>query len=219
TAVRRHFELWGEIENIRILEAKAVAFVRYKYRVHAEFAKEAMFGQSLDKNEVLNVRWATEDPNPKVMEDIKRKNQDMMLERFVERLPQIGDQGTVLDYESYYDTLESSKKARFQEPVGMSGDAQFGFSYAPEESTQEYVFDSSWYANYGTSGTFQTYEQPSFQAYEQPSPEEPLTKPENQESSIISSSTLQKVALLNQKADAKRKAPPPPPPRKQKSFK
>ena len=30
----------------------------------AQFAKEAMACQSLDNDEILNVRWATEDPNP-----------------------------------------------------------------------------------------------------------------------------------------------------------
>lgn len=38
--------------------------MRYVRVANAEFAKEAMYGQSLDHGEVLNVRWATEDPNP-----------------------------------------------------------------------------------------------------------------------------------------------------------
>jgi hypothetical protein len=32
--------------------------------VNAQFAKEAMQHQSMDMDEILNVRWATEDPNP-----------------------------------------------------------------------------------------------------------------------------------------------------------
>ena len=36
----------------------------YKSELHAQFAKEAMACQSLDNDEILNVRWATEDPNP-----------------------------------------------------------------------------------------------------------------------------------------------------------
>lgn len=37
--------------------------MRYGLRSVAEFAKEAMFGQSLDGNEILNLRWAQDDPS------------------------------------------------------------------------------------------------------------------------------------------------------------
>ena len=70
--VYEHFKEWGEIDNIRMLQSKGVAFVRYKNRSSAEFALEAMQSQSLDHNEILNVRWATDDPNPWV---VKRKLQ------------------------------------------------------------------------------------------------------------------------------------------------
>ncbi|GJE89967.1 pre-mRNA-splicing factor CWC2 [Phanerochaete sordida] len=62
--VRRHFKEWGEIEKIRVLQYRSVAFVTYVHEGHAQFAKEAMACQSLDNDEILNVRWATEDPNP-----------------------------------------------------------------------------------------------------------------------------------------------------------
>lgn len=62
--VYKHFKEWGEVDNVRMLDSKGVAFVRYKNRANAEFAMEAMQRQSLDKNEVLNIRWATKDPNP-----------------------------------------------------------------------------------------------------------------------------------------------------------
>lgn len=70
--VYRHFKEWGEVDNVRVLHSKGVAFVRYKNRSNAEFAREAMQNQSLDHNEILNVRWATDDPNPWV---IKRKQE------------------------------------------------------------------------------------------------------------------------------------------------
>jgi len=41
---------------------RVVAFVTYKYEANAQFAKEAMMHQTLDHDEVLNVRWAAEDP-------------------------------------------------------------------------------------------------------------------------------------------------------------
>jgi len=62
--VRRHFKEWGQIEKIRVLQYRSVAFVTYVSEFHAQFAKEAMACQSLDNDEILNVRWATEDPNP-----------------------------------------------------------------------------------------------------------------------------------------------------------
>ena len=70
SVVYKHFEEWGEIDNVRVLHSKGVAFVRYRNRSNAEFAKEAMQNQALDNDEILNVRWATDDPNPWVQ---KRK--------------------------------------------------------------------------------------------------------------------------------------------------
>ena len=68
--VYEHFREWGEIDNVRVLQSKGVAFIRYKKRSSAEFAREAMQNQSLNSGEILNVRWATDDPNPWVQ---KRK--------------------------------------------------------------------------------------------------------------------------------------------------
>lgn len=68
--VYEHFREWGEIDNVRVLQSKGVAFIRYKKRSSAEFAREAMQNQSLNSGETLNVRWATDDPNPWVQ---KRK--------------------------------------------------------------------------------------------------------------------------------------------------
>ncbi|KAM0256376.1 hypothetical protein ACHAQJ_005027 [Trichoderma viride] len=62
--VARHFAEWGPIERVRVLNSRGVGFVTYVNEANAEFAKEAMAHQSLDHDEVLNVRWATEDPNP-----------------------------------------------------------------------------------------------------------------------------------------------------------
>ncbi|KAF8134903.1 hypothetical protein EV363DRAFT_1212787 [Boletus edulis] len=62
--VNRHFKEWGEVERIRVLQYRSVAFVTYVSELSAQFAKEAMACQSLDNDEILNVRWATEDPNP-----------------------------------------------------------------------------------------------------------------------------------------------------------
>lgn len=64
-ALRRHFGEWGELDRVRILPGRGIAFVTYKYEANAQFAKEAMMHQSLDHDEVLNIRWSTDDPrNP-----------------------------------------------------------------------------------------------------------------------------------------------------------
>ncbi|CAD6893775.1 unnamed protein product [Tilletia controversa] len=62
--LRRHFEEWGELERVRVLHGRSCGFVTYVSESAAQFAKEAMSNQSLDHNEVLNVRWSTDDPNP-----------------------------------------------------------------------------------------------------------------------------------------------------------
>lgn len=62
--VSRHFQEWGDIERIRVLNNRGVAFVTYMNEANSQFAKEAMSHQSLDNDEILNVRWASDDPNP-----------------------------------------------------------------------------------------------------------------------------------------------------------
>jgi hypothetical protein len=62
--VARHFAEWGDVERTRVLTGRGVGFVTYANEGNAQFAKEAMAHQSLDNEEILNVRWATMDPNP-----------------------------------------------------------------------------------------------------------------------------------------------------------
>jgi pre-mRNA-splicing factor CWC2 len=57
-------KLFSFCSAVRVLQYRSVAFVTYVSEHHAQFAKEAMACQSLDNDEILNVRWATEDPNP-----------------------------------------------------------------------------------------------------------------------------------------------------------
>ncbi|KAI8052020.1 hypothetical protein BDF22DRAFT_776845 [Syncephalis plumigaleata] len=67
--VRRHTEEFGEIE---------------KNRLNAEFAKEALMDQSMDNNEILNVRWATDDPNPKARVEVQRSMDQRAVEKISE---------------------------------------------------------------------------------------------------------------------------------------
>jgi hypothetical protein len=77
--VRRHFNEWGEIENVNVVWKLSIAFVRYRFRSNAEFAIEAMNHQSLDHEEILNVRWAYEDPNPVAKKAAERANADAVV--------------------------------------------------------------------------------------------------------------------------------------------
>lgn len=80
--------------TVRILKGRGVAFVTYRSRANAEFAREAMMNQSLENNEIVNVRWATADPNAIAnrldAEDDRRRAQ--------EKEAQIEDE-TVIEYE------------------------------------------------------------------------------------------------------------------------
>lgn len=56
----------------------SIAFPRYRLRTSAEFAKEAMQGQTLDESEILSIRWAHDDPNPVAQDAISRADKDAL---------------------------------------------------------------------------------------------------------------------------------------------
>lgn len=77
---------------MRVLQYRSVAFVTYVSEMSGQFAKEAMACQSLDNDEILNVRWATEDPNPVQKVAEKRRLEDMGQEAIRARMdPRIVD--------------------------------------------------------------------------------------------------------------------------------
>ncbi|EIW84378.1 hypothetical protein CONPUDRAFT_49707 [Coniophora puteana RWD-64-598 SS2] len=110
--VIRHFKEWGDIEKVRVLQYRSVAFVTYVSELSAQFAKESMACQSMDNDEILNVRWATEDPNPTSKVAEKRRLEDMGQEAIKARMdPRIVDamrsvraleEGVVLDADSEF---------------------------------------------------------------------------------------------------------------------
>jgi hypothetical protein len=121
---RAHFSEWGEIEVINILEDKGVAFIQYKSILNAEFAKEAMQGQTLESAEVVNVRWANEDPNPQgtryidlVKENLKRKAEEHVIETIKAQLPVIGNRGSLLDYQKEFKSIEPLKKPKVEDEI------------------------------------------------------------------------------------------------------
>ncbi|KAK3945815.1 RNA recognition domain-containing protein [Diplogelasinospora grovesii] len=86
--VARHFAEWGEVERIRVLNTRGVAFITYTRESNAQFAKEAMAHQGLDHNEILNVRWATADPNPMAQKREARRMEEQAAEAIRRALPE-----------------------------------------------------------------------------------------------------------------------------------
>merc|ERR1712000_716258 len=85
--VARHFAEWGQVERIRVLNSRGVAFITYVNEANAQFAKEAMAHQSLDHDEVLNVRWATADPNPMAQAREARRIEEQAADTIRRALP------------------------------------------------------------------------------------------------------------------------------------
>ncbi|KAI0408102.1 RNA recognition domain-containing protein [Xylaria palmicola] len=85
--VSRHFAEWGQVERVRVLNTRGVAFITYTNEANAQFAKEAMAHQSLDHNEILNVRWATADPNPMAQAREARRIEEQAAEAIRRALP------------------------------------------------------------------------------------------------------------------------------------
>ncbi|KAB5545643.1 hypothetical protein GE09DRAFT_1131895 [Coniochaeta sp. 2T2.1] len=85
--VARHFAEWGQVERIRVLNSRGVAFITYTNEHNAEFAKEAMAHQALDHEEILNVRWATADPNPLSQKREARRIEEQAAEAIRRALP------------------------------------------------------------------------------------------------------------------------------------
>ncbi len=77
--IYENFSLWGEIEDINYIPAKATCFIRFSHRCFSEFAKEAMVGQALVGEEILTVKWAYDDPNPMNKKHKEREDENRFL--------------------------------------------------------------------------------------------------------------------------------------------
>jgi RNA-binding proteins (RRM domain) len=78
-SITKHFQEFGSIEKVRVLYSKSCAFVTYRLESEAQFAKEALQNQSLDGKDVLNIRWASEDPNPAAQREEKKRLEEIAL--------------------------------------------------------------------------------------------------------------------------------------------
>jgi RNA recognition motif-containing protein len=84
TVVRSHFGKFGKILAVKVLLDKGMAFVKFACRLNAEFAKEAMNEQALDKDEVLSVRWSVEDLNVGLGDDSREEAQRELAKKLLE---------------------------------------------------------------------------------------------------------------------------------------
>lgn len=48
-SIYENFSPWGEVEDIHFNSNKCIAFIKYKHRYYAEFAREAMLDQVLQE--------------------------------------------------------------------------------------------------------------------------------------------------------------------------
>ncbi|QIW98726.1 hypothetical protein AMS68_004244 [Peltaster fructicola] len=133
--VARHFQEWGQIDRIRVLPSRGVAFVTYTHLANSEFAKEAMSHQSLDHTEVCNVRWATVDPNPQAQKREAKLIEEQAAEAIRRALPAsyVAElEGRV--YEGA-DPEDERKRRKIEGSFGLSGyDAPDDVWYAAEKA-------------------------------------------------------------------------------------
>ncbi|KAJ5775317.1 uncharacterized protein N7511_000328 [Penicillium nucicola] len=174
----RHFAEWGQIDRIRVLTGRGVAFVTYTNEANAQFAKEAMSRQALDHEEIINVRWATVDPNPMAQKREARRLEEQAAEAVRRALPA----AFVAEIEGR--DPEAKKRKKIEGSFGLQG-------YD--------VPDDVWHAR---TRQLETQEAAQLEAPEQPLMIEPAAIPEPQQyeqqgGSIFSSSAVAALRGLN----------------------
>ncbi|OCK98023.1 uncharacterized protein K441DRAFT_545931 [Cenococcum geophilum 1.58] len=135
--VARHFQEWGQIDRIRVLTARGVAFVTYTNEANSQFAKEAMAHQALDHSEILNVRWATVDPNPQAQKREAHRIEEQAAEAIRRALP--------ADYVAEIEGRDPDQKKRrkIEGSFGLHGyDAPDDVWYAKEKAALEAAADA-----------------------------------------------------------------------------
>eukprot|EP01034_Spumella_vulgaris_P039440 gene39440-48738_t len=115
-ALWRHFGEWGELESMNVIHRLSIAFPRYRLRTSAEFAKEAMTGQTLDKGEILSIRWAHDDPNPVAQDSIDRADKDALVGLM--QAKGICLTPAPFEYPSDYQLPDNSKRQRLTDGTG-----------------------------------------------------------------------------------------------------
>ena len=123
-----------------MLTSRGVAFVTYSSEANAQFAKEAMAHQALDHSEILNVRWATVDPNPQAAVREARNIEAQAAEAVRRALPA----DFVAEIEGR--DPEASKRKRIEGAFGLQGyeaPDDIWYARAIEAENQTAVEDSN----------------------------------------------------------------------------
>lgn len=110
----KHFQEFGSIEKIRVLYNKGCAFVTYRLEAEAQFAKEAMNAQLLDDDEVLNVKWASEDPNPEAQRQEQQRRENDAMKMVQNLLSDVPKEGSRKRKQVEGQAQEEAKKAKSQ---------------------------------------------------------------------------------------------------------
>ncbi|KAF2446167.1 hypothetical protein P171DRAFT_430379 [Karstenula rhodostoma CBS 690.94] len=195
--VARHFQEWGQVERVRVLTARGVAFVTYMNEANSQFAKEAMAHQSLDHSEILNVRWATTDPNPAAQKREARRVEEQAAEAIRKALPA----AYVAELEGR-DNGEAKKRRKIEGTFGLQGyeatdEVWFAKEKAEWEQTKELgAPDERLMIESGAAQDEQDYPVPAQQ--EPPAP---------QNTGILSGSTLAALKGYTANTTAKKPAP------------
>jgi RNA recognition motif-containing protein len=142
--IRKHFGEWGEIESVTIVQPKGVAFVRYRNLANAEYAKEAMYAQALEGGEIINVRWATDDPNPASIESVKRKQETDVINAIKAKLPKIGPKGTILDYEDSYKGMSKENKSKKIGPYYYGDETNYTLQNQPASNQNQPIYAATY---------------------------------------------------------------------------
>jgi hypothetical protein len=190
--VARHFQEWGNVERTRVLTARGVAFVTYVNEANAQFAKEAMAHQALDNSEILNVRWATADPNPQAQKREAARIEEQAAEAIRKALPA----AYVAEIEGRGDP-ESKKRRKIEGSFGLQGyEAPDDVWLAKEKAEM-----------YGGAQQQQMLEgaEDEDDAYAALAPQQQLQAPK--ENGILSGSTLAALKGYTTNTTAKRPAP------------
>ena len=188
----------------RVLTNRGVAFVTYLNEANSQFAKEAMAHQALDHSEVLNVRWATVDPNPAAQKREALKVEDQAAEAIRRALPA-----------SYVAELEgrdpeAAKRRRIEGSFGLNGyEAPDDVWYARETAALEQQ------ANQEEEKIVRVIEAPPA-AHDSIAGEDQPNNDNNHKRGIISSSTLlalkdfkstRQTAIARQKSETAQSLP------------
>lgn len=181
---------------VRVLNSRGVAFVTYAGESNAQFAKEAMAHQSLDHDEVLNVRWATQDPNPMAQAREARKVEEQAAEAIRRALPA----EFVAEIEGK--DPEARKRRKIESGYGLEG------YEAPDDI--HFARGSNAVNPLGREGFEVEYQQPAMiedgQASEQPAGMVAEEMPAQESGGIFSSNTLAALNKAKVSVAAKPKA-------------